>query len=132
MTELETATRVTVRSVGWLLLDVVCVLVFVGIGRSVHTKGLTLAGMASTSWPFLAGMAAGWLSSRAWRSPVELAPAGATTWLMCVALGMVLRVVSGQGTAFAFVLVALGFLGATMLGWRLVALLPAYLRRRAQ
>jgi ABC-type Na+ efflux pump permease subunit len=33
---------------------------------------------------------------------------------------MTLRVVSGQGTAFAFVLVALGFLGLAMLGWRLV------------
>jgi hypothetical protein len=28
-------------------------------------------------------------------------------------------VVSGQGTAFAFVLVALAFLGLFMLGWRL-------------
>jgi hypothetical protein len=32
---------------------------------------------------------------------------------------MVLRVVSGQGTAVAFVVVAFGFLGLTMLGWRL-------------
>ena len=40
-------------------------------------------------------------------------------WLGAVALGMVFRVVSGQGTAFAFVLVALAFLGLFMLGWRL-------------
>jgi thiol:disulfide interchange protein len=31
---------------------------------------------------------------------------------------MLLRVVSGQGTAFAFVLVALAFLGLFQLGWR--------------
>jgi hypothetical protein len=33
---------------------------------------------------------------------------------------MILRVIAGQGTAFAFVLVALGFLGALMLAWRIV------------
>ena len=34
---------------------------------------------------------------------------------------MVFRVVSGQGTAFAFILVALAFLGLFLLGWRLLA-----------
>jgi hypothetical protein len=42
-------------------------------------------------------------------------------WLACVVLGMVLRVVSGQGTAVPFVGVALAFLGAAMLGWRVLA-----------
>jgi Protein of unknown function (DUF3054) len=32
---------------------------------------------------------------------------------------MVLRVVSGQGTALAFIIVALAFLGLFLLGWRL-------------
>jgi len=34
---------------------------------------------------------------------------------------MALRVAAGQGTAVAFVLVALAFLGLFLLGWRLVA-----------
>jgi hypothetical protein len=34
---------------------------------------------------------------------------------------MVLRVVAGQGTAAAFIAVALGFLGLELLGWRLLA-----------
>jgi len=33
---------------------------------------------------------------------------------------MILRVIAGQGTAFAFILVALGFLGALLLGLRLL------------
>jgi hypothetical protein len=37
-----------------------------------------------------------------------------------VVVGMILRVMSGQGTAVAFIVVALGFLGATMVGWRIV------------
>jgi hypothetical protein len=41
-------------------------------------------------------------------------------WLATVAVGMTLRVLAGQGTAFAFILVALAFLGLFQLGWRLV------------
>jgi FtsH-binding integral membrane protein len=108
-----------------VLLDCCCVLVFVIIGRASHAKGESLAGIASTAWPFLAGLGTGWLAARAWRRPLGLVPAGVGAWLGAVALGMVLRVVSGQGTAFAFVLVALAFLGLFLLGWRLVARLAA-------
>jgi len=107
-------------------LDVGCVLVFVIIGRASHTKGESLAGIASTAWPFLAGLAGGWLvtaglAGRAWRQPSRLWPAGVGAWLGTVVLGMVLRVVSGQGTAPAFIAVALAFLGLFLLGWRLLA-----------
>jgi Protein of unknown function (DUF3054) len=56
-------------------------------------------------------------------------PGRAGAWLGTVAVDMVLRVVSGQGTAVAFVLVALAFLGLFLLGWRLVTRLVA---RRAR
>ena len=113
------------------VLDCCCVLVFVIIGRASHTKGESLAGIASTAWPFLAGLAGGWLAARAWRRPVALWPAGVGAWLGTVTLGMVLRVVSGQGTAVAFIVVALAFLGLFMLGWRLLALVLARRRRPA-
>ena len=100
-------------------LDCCCVLVFVVIGRASHSKGEMLGGIASTAWPFLVGLAVGWLAARAWRRPLALVPSGIGAWLGTVAVGMVLRVVSGQGTAFAFILVALAFLGLFMLGWRL-------------
>jgi hypothetical protein len=101
-------------------LDVCCVLLFVVIGRASHTQGETLAGIAATSWPFLCGLAAGWAASRAWRRPLALRPAGLAVWLCTVAVGMILRVVSGQGTAVAFIFVALAFLGLFLLGWRVV------------
>jgi Protein of unknown function (DUF3054) len=115
----------------WLAvaLDVGCVLLFVIIGRASHTKGESLAGVASTAWPFLAGLAGGWLATagpaglagrRAWRQPFRLWPAGVGAWLGAVVLGMAFRVVSGQGTAPAFVGVALAFLGLFLLGWRLL------------
>jgi hypothetical protein len=107
------------------VLDICCVLAFVIIGRASHVKGESLGGIASTSWPFLCGLGAGWLASRAWRRPLAVRPAGIAAWLCTVALGMILRVVSGQGTAVAFVIVALAFLGLFLLGWRLAAKLVA-------
>jgi hypothetical protein len=108
-----------------VLLDACCVLVFVIIGRASHTKGEALAGIASTAWPFLVGLLAGWGLSLAWRRPLASVPAGLVTAGVTVALGMVLRVVGGQGTAVSFIVVALVFLGLFLLGWRAVAALLA-------
>lgn len=121
------------------LADCVAVLAFVGIGRSTHDHGVSLPGMASTAWPFLVGLAVGVLvSSRRPSPPRRLLGDGARCALATVAVGMALRVVAGQGIAVAFVLVALVFLGAAMLGWRLAVLgvraagaRPAATRRRA-
>lgn len=108
-------------------LDVAAILVFVGIGRSAHGHVVDVAGIASTAWPFLVGTAAGWAIARAWHDPGAFAPA-VQIWLATVALGMVLRVLAGQGTAVPFIGVALGFLGLELFGWRLAR---ALLRRRA-
>jgi hypothetical protein len=108
----------------WLavVLDVACVLVFVILGRASHGEGPT--GVASTAWPFLAGLAGGWLATAGLAGrqlqPFRLWPAGVGAWLGAVVLGMLLRVISGQGTAPAFIGVALAFLGLFLLGWRLL------------
>lgn len=109
-------------------LDLVWILVFVGIGRSVHTDGVSVAGVASTAWPFVTGLAAGWLGTRLVKRPVALARSVLAA-AGCVAVAMALRVVAGQGTAAPFVGVALGFIGAGMVGWRLLVRLLA---RRAR
>ena len=112
------------------VLDVAAVLTFVAIGRSSHQHGITAAGMASTSWPFLAGLAAGWTVARAWRRPLEIGPTAVIVWLSCVVVGMALRVVAGQGTAVAFIAVALVFLGLELLGWRAMAQVGTGLSKR--
>jgi hypothetical protein len=124
------------RRAAWLLLlDVCCVLAFTVIGRASHAEAGSVAGQARTAWPFLTGLAVGVVASRAWRRPGSITGAGIAVWLSTVAVGMLLRVVSGQGTAVAFIAVALIFLGVTMLGWRLVArwvtARPARTARRA-
>jgi hypothetical protein len=112
------------------VLDIGCVLIFVVIGRASHVQGESLAGIASTSWPFLCGLGAGWAAARAWRRPARIRPEGIALWLCTVAVGMILRVVSGQGTAAAFIVVALAFLGLFLLGWRLAAQLAGRRVRR--
>jgi hypothetical protein len=115
-----------------VIIDVCCVLVFVAIGRSAHHHGESLGGLASTAWPFLAGLGIGLLVTRAWRRPAAIVPGGIGAWLGTVGVGMLLRVVAGQGTALAFIGVALAFLGLFMLGWRVVAAGAARWRAAAQ
>jgi hypothetical protein len=127
----------SLRSLLAVITDVVLVLAFVMIGRASHhasggVAGLSgLSGIASTAWPFLTGLAAGELAVRSWRQPIALVPTGVVVWLSTVAIGMTLRVIAGQGTAVAFVAVALGFLGLFLLGWRAAALVAARVTTRA-
>ena len=58
-------------------------------------------------------------------------PTGVIVWLCTVALGMILRVLAGQGTAAAFIVVALAFLGLFQLGWRVAWRWLGAARRRA-
>lgn len=102
-----------------------CVLAFVIIGRANHHAGLTLAGVVSTSWPFLAGTVIGLLVTRAWQRPFLLYPTGVGVWVCTVVFGQALRVISGQGTAIDFILVSFAFLGLFVLGWRVVVQLTA-------
>jgi hypothetical protein len=106
----------------WIVIDILVVLLFVGIGRSSHHHGESLSGMASTTWPFGVGLAIGWIIVLVRRQNGVSLGAGVEVWLATVALGMSLRVIAGQGIAFAFVVVALVFLGALMLGLRIVRL----------
>jgi len=111
-----------------VLLDVCCVLAFAVIGRASHGEAGSIAGLARTAWPFLAGFAVGLVLTRAWRRPAAIVPAGLGAWLGTAGIGMTLRAISGQGTAPAFIVVALAFLGLSMLGWRAVALGMASVR----
>jgi len=105
---------------GWIVVDIFVVLLFVGIGRSHHHHGNSLSGVVSTTWPFAVGLAIGWLIVLVRHQNGVSLGAGIQVWLATVALGMILRVIAGQGTAIAFIVVALAFLGALMLGLRLV------------
>ncbi len=104
----------------WVAIDLVIVLLFVIIGRHNHHHGDSLSGIVSTTWPFAVGLAIGWLIVLLRHQDGVSLSAGSEVFLSTVAFGMILRVIAGQGTAFAFIVVALVFLGALMLGLRFV------------
>ena len=111
-----------VRPLVAFAVDLVLVAVFVGIGRASH--GEDQSAWIATFWPFAIGLVAGWAVARGWRRPFAIAHTGLPAWIGAVAVGMLLRAVSGQGVQVAFVIVASIVLGAFLLGWRflLVAL----------
>lgn len=114
-----------------LVLDAVLVVVFAAIGRATHdgdALGPFGSGLATTAWPFVAALLVGWLVTRAWRRPTAVVRTGLPVWAITVALGMVLRALSGQGVAVAFIIVATLTLALLLLGWRGIARLAG--RRR--
>nr|WP_206037206.1 MULTISPECIES: DUF3054 domain-containing protein [unclassified Rhodococcus (in: high G+C Gram-positive bacteria)] len=108
-----------------MVADVVLILVFAALGRSSHEEVLDLVGLARTAWPFLGGLTVGWfLVAWLYRDKFDAfaaAPTGLLVWVSTLVGGMLLRAATGQGTATAFILVATGFLGVTLIGWRLLA-----------
>lgn len=117
-----------------LVVDLVLVIVFAAIGRATHdgdVLGPFGSGLATTAWPFLVALLVGWLVTRAWRGPLAIVRTGLPVWAVTVILGMVLRALSGQGVAVAFVVVAAITLALFLLGWRAIARLATRGRRAA-
>jgi hypothetical protein len=113
-----------VRTAVGLVLDTAAIVIFAAIGRRSHGEAGALMAVGTTAWPFLAGMAAGWLICLVTlrRGPLAVRD-GIPVWLCAVGIGMVLRTVTHAGTAVSFIIVATLFLGATLLGWRAAAAL---------
>ncbi|MGV9663354.1 DUF3054 domain-containing protein [Nocardia niigatensis] len=114
------------------VVDVALVIVFCAIGRRSHDESIG-AGLLRTFWPFGTGLLLGWVITAAVAAGREglsaarrfdgraVWPTGVIVWLSTLAAGMLLRVVSGQGIAFSFVLVAATFLALFLIGWRAAA-----------
>ena len=102
------------------VVDLVLVLVFVLIGRRSHDESSAVVGVLTTLWPFAVGLVVGWGTVVGVRWRAATLSAGAVVWVSTLVLGMLLRVVSGQGIQVSFVIVAAVVLAVFLLGWRLV------------
>jgi len=109
-------------------IDAVLVIVFAAIGRASHEHTVDALGVLETAWPFLVGLAAGWLVLRAWKAPTAPLRTGAPLVVVTVVVGMILRVISGGTTAVAFIIVATVTLAVFLMGWRGIAALVARVR----
>ncbi|WP_019178832.1 DUF3054 domain-containing protein [Microbacterium yannicii] len=104
------------------VLDAVLIIAFAATGRASHDSDVW-SGLWQTAWPFLAGLAGGWLVTLAWRAPSAPVRTGLGVWAATLVGGMLLRAASGQGTALPFVIVAAVTLLIALVGWRAVAVL---------
>lgn len=112
------------------VIDLLFVVIFCAIGRRSHDEANAVAGLATTAWPFITGAIVGWVATWAlYRDKFDaylIIPTGVLVWVCTVVAGMLLRMVSGQGTAVSFIIVASTVLAVFLLGWRgLAKLLPA-------
>lgn len=138
MTRLEPSLRVRPgHLLAGLLLDMALVLIFAAVGRSSHSETV-LPGLLTTAWPFLLGLLAGWLiafavgtaTSKGRLGPWRIVPGGLVIWAGTLGVGMLARVIAGQGTAPSFIVVAGVVLALFLLGWRALAALIARRRMR--
>jgi hypothetical protein len=126
-TPTATTRRRDVGPARWpIVVDLVAVTAFVVIGRRSHAEGLDLPGLLGTLWPFVVGAVVGWVSVAGVRWPLSAVRSGAVVWVSTAVIGVLLRVVAGQGVQLSFVVVTVVVLGVFVLGWRAVV---AFVRR---
>lgn len=99
----------------YLLMDVALILAFAATGRSSHDEAFSLVGLLGTAAPFLGGLLAGWAycAARGYR-PLTVRQA-IPMWLLTVAIGHIVRIVVGTGTAVSFIVVSLVALAVFLL-----------------
>ena len=113
-----------------IVLDLALVVIFAALGRASHEEVLDLGGISRTALPFVAGTLIAWIALILRKASGSTVTSGAFVWAITVIGGMVFRMLLGDGTAVAFIVVAAVTLALFLIGWRLVAWIVG--RRRDQ
>lgn len=103
-------------AIGYLLIDVVVVMLFIYAGR--ETRGIALLDDVLEAVPFILGILAGWLVGRVWRAPRLVLWPGIIVWVSTVVVGLAVRVLIGAPTDSRFMFITFISLGVFLLGWR--------------
>lgn len=112
------------------LFDAVLVVVFATFGRGAHSEGLGVAQVWGTAWPFLVGLAVGWVVVLATRRALTSVGTGVALWGSTLVLGMVIRgLTEGRVPHWSFMIVAGLTTAIFLIGWRAIA--SVVRRRRA-
>lgn len=129
---MTTSSRPAARTIALsFVADLVLVITFAALGRASHETEAFGPGLVMTAWPFVAALVIAWAASFAFQKPTALAPTGLIIWLVTVAGGLGIRVLSGDTAAVPFIIVAAITLALFLLGWRLIVMLIAKRRARA-
>lgn len=113
-------------------LDALCLLVFVLAGRQSHGLDSGAGWFLEVVWPIALGWFAAAVVARLYTARSRPGLRLGATVVVGVGLGLVIRAaVTHRDTPAAFVVVALGFIALTTVGWRLAAAAwPLLLDRR--
>ncbi len=115
-------TQFALPPVAAFALDVGLVLVFAAVGAKSHDQALDAVGILVIGWPFLVGTTIGWaLAWKVRKVPPISAHDGVLVWLATFSIGLLLRALSGAGTAVTFMVVTMVATAVLLLGWRFVA-----------
>lgn len=121
-----TSPRPSARTISLsFLTDLILVVLFAALGRASHDSEPFGIGLIGTAWPFVVALMIAWAASFVLRKPTAVVPTGLIVWVVTVAGGLGIRVLSGDTAAVPFIIVATITLAVSLLGWRLIALLVA-------
>ena len=105
-----------------MLLDALCLVVFVLAGRQSHGLDSGAAWFLTVLWPIAVAWVAVAVATRLYTAASRPGRRLAATVVLGIGLGLVLRIaVTHRDTPAAFALVAFGFITLTTAGWRLAA-----------
>ena len=102
-----------------IVVDVVIVITFATVGMFNHDSDHSLLKLGAIVWPFLIGLAVGWVGA-IWNGlrGLRVWPGGLLVVGVTYGLGMAFRSLSGRGLETGFLVFSACFFVVTMLGWR--------------
>lgn len=108
--------------------DVALVVVFTYALRLSHDQPVDPAAIADNTWPYLIGLAGGWLITRSWRRTLTLG-SSLGVWFCTVLGGLGIRYALNPHVRLSSVIVTVFVLGFFLIGWRLIAFLMVHSKR---
>lgn len=105
-----------------IVIDAALVVVFCVLGGLSHSLGEpdAVPRIVFSIWPFLAALIVVHAVALATNVDASRVVPGTLVWLVTFGGGMALRALTGQGTAWAFAIVAAVTLAVFLIGWRLI------------
>lgn len=102
-----------------IVVDAAIVVTFATVGMFNHDSKPSLLTLVAILWPFVVGLAAGWIGA-IWNGlrGLRVWPGGLLIVAVTYGLGMAFRSLSGRGLETGFLVFSAGFFVVTMLGWR--------------
>lgn len=114
------------------LLDVLCIVAFVLVGRNRHDIDEGVSWFVTVLWPLFLGWFAVALLTKLYTRRAGIWLALFVTWLGGIAVASVFRgAFTDRPYVGIFTIVGIGFIGLTAFGWRLGVALVVRFRRRA-